>query len=76
MSVLAVRNLTEVLVSLATNVILIIISIYVLYLSLRFLEGFLNGVNKNLERANNKGDSGPAVFWCIVFFLVYWFWFR
>ncbi len=76
MSILAARSLPEVLVSLATNVILIILSIYVLYLSLRFLEGFLNGVNKSLERANKKGDSRPAVFWCIAFFLVYWFWFR
>ena len=72
MSVLAVRSLTEVLVSLGTNVIILIISVYGLYLLLRFLQGFSNAI----ERANKRGDSRPAVFWCIVFFLIYWFWFR
>ena len=72
MSVLAVRSLTEVLVSLGTNVIILIIAGVGLYVLLRFLLGFSNAI----ERANKRGDSRPAVFWCIVFFLIYWFWFR
>ena len=72
MSVLAVRSLTEVLVSLGTNVIILIIAGVGLYVLLLFLAGFSNAI----ERANKRGDSRPAVFWCIVFFLIYWFWFR
>ena len=72
MSFLAVRSLTEVLVSLGTNAIILIISVVGLYVLLRFLLGFSNAI----ERANKRGDSRPAVFWCIVFFLIYWFWFR
>ena len=72
MSVLAVRSLTEVLVSLGTNVIILIIAGVGLYVLLRFWLGFSNAI----ERANKRGDSRPAVFWCIVFFLIYWFWFR
>ena len=72
MSVLAVRSLPEVLVSLGTNVIILIIAGVGLYVLLLFLAGFSNAI----ERANKRGDSRPAVFWCIVFFLIYWFWFR
>ena len=72
MSVLAVRSLTEILVSLGTNVIILIIAGVGLYVLLLFLAGFSNAI----ERANKRGDSRPAVFWCIVFFLIYWFWFR
>ena len=72
MSVLAVRSLPEVLVSLGTNVIILIIAGVGLYVLLLFLAGFSNAI----ERANKRGDSRPAVFWCIVYFLIYWFWFR
>ena len=72
MSVLAVRSLTEVLASLGTNVIVLIIAGYGLYLLLRFIAG----IGESVERANKRGDSTPAVFWSIVCFLIYWFWFR
>jgi hypothetical protein len=76
MSFLAARSLAEVLVSLATHTIILVISVAVLLLGINFILGVLKGATDNIERANKKGDSSPAVFWCIVIFLIYWFWFR
>jgi len=76
MSFLADRSLAEVLASLAINTVIIIISVGVLLWCLILVGHFFQGASRGLEKANKRGDSGPAVFWCIVFFLIYWFWFR
>jgi hypothetical protein len=80
MNFLAARSLPEVLVSLGSNIFVLIIScvvlFYILYVVLNFLSGFIRGASKSIEEGNKRGDYGPAYFWGIVCFLIYWYWFR
>jgi phosphotransferase system glucose/maltose/N-acetylglucosamine-specific IIC component len=80
MNFLAARSLPEVLTSLGSNIFVLIIScvvlLYILYLLLALLSGFINGVNKSIKEGNERGDYWPAFFWAVVGYLIYWYWFR
>jgi len=82
MSFLAVRSLTEVLVSLGTNIIIVIISVVFLLLLPSVVLGFFQGLfgkefKKNTQRLPKSKKLTPLqeVFCLVVCVLIFWYWF-